>query len=163
MSNKPVVYRCLKEAQSRLEEMYSQGPVYWGDEIWQDIIVAMKAVDTVNNDLDCFFSDDFVEDSGSVLSRFCENCGNHTWGAGPKDDGYVFCEHDKDQHYRHSTCGNWIPEKKPQQPCCNTCEHCPDPYQPELWCSARSCHTSGKNWCELWQERSEPFQEDPDD
>ena len=106
---------CLKEAQAQLETMYKEGSDVWGEEIWCDIIAAKNTLAQVSLDIAYLR---FQEDSapGMVIEKLCcENCGSHTWGAGPKDDGYIYCKKDKQQHYKHDVCTLWESENNHEQ------------------------------------------------
>ena len=45
-----------------------------------------------------------------IMGWCCGNCEHHTHGAGPADDGYIYCESDKSQHCKEHYCGDWRPE-----------------------------------------------------
>ena len=47
------------------------------------------------------------------MERCCGNCDHHSWGAGPKDDGYIYCDQIKEQRHKRSVpCGFWTPEEE---------------------------------------------------
>lgn len=107
---------CLKDAQKKLEAMYKEGSDVYGEEIWCDIIAAKNTLAQVNMDIAYLR---FEEDNAEILATLeepsehvCENCEHHCWGAGPRDDGYIYCYSDKKQHYRKCHCTNWEPEKE---------------------------------------------------
>ena len=111
---------CLKEAQAQLEAMYKEGSDAWGEDIWCDIIAAKNTLAQVNMDIVYL---QFEEDNAVALASLeelsehcCENCGSHTWGAGPMDDGYIYCKKDNSQHYRSCFCTLWEPEKRKHGP-----------------------------------------------
>jgi hypothetical protein len=43
--------------------------------------------------------------------HICGNCDRHSLGAGPADEGYIYCEAKKAVFPKEASCSIWVPER----------------------------------------------------